>query len=182
MKRIQHGGLVLDSLGTENVNYDDVIDFIIHTVYNRPAKEKIPAQTRKATLTVGKGKKRKYRSTNLVLPDKSSLIMKIKRSNLVADPWRNCLGKNLVPLIPKENGLDEVDGELVTKWFEWDQLPSDEEYDAHINKQGGATGKYTDTMLQLPRWWSPAPCGFNSYHFLVITVENFGHFHNGSHF
>ena len=125
---------ILDSLGTENMNYDDVIDFIIHTVYNRPAKEKTPAQTRKATLTVGKGKKRKYRSTNLVLPDKSSLIMKIKRSNLVADPWRNCLGKNLVPLIPKENGLDEVDGELVTKWFEWDQLPSDEEYDAHINK------------------------------------------------
>ena len=116
------------------MNYDDVIDFIIHNVYNRPAKEKTPAQTRKATLTVGKGKKRKYRSTNLVLPDKSSLIMKIKRINLVAYPWRNCLDKNLVPLIPKENGWDEVDGELVTKWFEGDQLPSDEEYDAHINK------------------------------------------------
>jgi len=83
---------LLDSLGTENVNYDDVIDFIIHTVYNRPAKEKTPAQTRKATLTVGKGKKRKYRSTNLVLPDKSSLIMKIKRSNLVALSMEELLG------------------------------------------------------------------------------------------
>ena len=60
--------------------------------------------------------------------------MKIKRSNLVAYPWRNCLDKNLVPLIPKENGWDEVDGKSVTKWFEGDQLPSDEEYDAHINK------------------------------------------------
>ena len=44
------------------------------------------------------------------------------------------MDKNLVQLITKENGWDEVDAELVTKWFEGDQLPSDEEYDAHINK------------------------------------------------
>ena len=125
---------LLDSLGTNNVNYDDVIEFIIHTVYNRPAKEKTPAQVRRATITVGKGKKRKYRSTSLVLPDKSSLMMKVKRSNLVAYAWRNCLNMSLVPLIPKENGWDEVDGELVTKWYEGDPLPSDEEYDAHINE------------------------------------------------
>ena len=30
----------LDTLGTENVNYDDVLHFIVHTIYNRTAKEK----------------------------------------------------------------------------------------------------------------------------------------------
>ena len=31
---------LLDTLGTENTDYDKIIDFILRTVYNRPANEK----------------------------------------------------------------------------------------------------------------------------------------------
>ena len=41
--------------------------------------------------------------------------------------------------MPKEYGWNEVDGVLVTKWFEGDCLPSDEEYDAHVNEVLRAT-------------------------------------------
>ena len=84
-------------------------------------------------MKVGEGKKRKYRSTKLVIPDRSSLLMKIKRSNLVAYPWKNCLSTILVPLMPKHNGWIEVNGELMTNWFEGDPLPTDEVYDEHID-------------------------------------------------
>lgn len=123
---------LLKSLGTNDVDNNDIIDFIIHTVYNRPEKEKTPANARMATIKVGK--KGKYRSTNLVLPDISSLLMKIKRSNLVTYDWKNCLNTLHRPLVPSDNGWREVDGELVTIWFEGDQLPSDDEYDKHIKK------------------------------------------------
>ena len=33
---------LLDTLGTENVDFDGIIDFIIHTIYNRPMKERRP--------------------------------------------------------------------------------------------------------------------------------------------
>ena len=122
----------LDTLGTENVNYDDVLDFIVHTIYNRPAKEKSLHESRKEMIKIGKGEKRKYRSTRLVIPDKSSLIMKIKRANLITVPWKTCLDTNVQSLVPKENGWDEKDGGLVPKWFEGNSLPSDEVYDTHV--------------------------------------------------
>ena len=122
----------LHTIGSENVNFGDIIDFILHTVYNRPAKEKTPKDSRLALLHVGKGKTKKYRSTKLIPPDESSLRMKIKRCNLVAYPWVNCLNTTLQPLVPVENGWKIKDDELVPVWFEGSVLPSDEEYDAHV--------------------------------------------------
>ena len=58
--------------------------------------------------------------------------MKIKRSNLVAYSWRKFLSTTVIPLIPKENGWNEVDGNLEIKWFEGDTLPSDDIYDRHV--------------------------------------------------
>ena len=124
---------LLDTLRTDDVNSDDVIEFILRTLYNRPKKEETLEESRRVMMKVGKGNKCKYRSTKLVIPDRSSLLMKIKRSNLVTYPWKNCLNTILKPLIPKHNGWMEVNGELVTEWFEGDPLPSDEEYDKHID-------------------------------------------------
>ena len=58
--------------------------------------------------------------------------MKIKRCNLVAYPWVNCLDTTLQPLVPVENGWEIVGNELTPVWFEGSVLPSDEEYDAHV--------------------------------------------------
>ena len=58
--------------------------------------------------------------------------MKIKRSNLVTYPWKNCLNTTLIPMLPKYNGWVEMNGELIPQWFEGDPLPSEEEYDSHI--------------------------------------------------
>ena len=123
----------MNTLGTNEVNCEDIIEFILRTIYNRPKKETTLEESRRSMMKVGEGKKRKYRSTKLVIPDRSSLLMKIKRSNLVAYPWKNCLSTTLVPLMPKHNGWIEVNVELVTNWFEGDPLPTDEVYDEHID-------------------------------------------------
>ena len=51
---------LLDTLGTHNPNYDEIIDFILHTVYNRPSTEKTPKDSRVAMLFSGTAKNRKF--------------------------------------------------------------------------------------------------------------------------
>ena len=87
---------LLDTLGTENPDYDKTIDFILRTVYNRPSNEKTPKDSRQAMLFSGKDKSRKFRST--LPPDHRSLLMKIKRANLVSYIWKNCLNPELLSM------------------------------------------------------------------------------------
>ena len=69
---------LLDTLGTNDPDITKITDFILHTVYNRPLREKSPTDARVAMLREVKGKKQKYRSTKAVPPDVSSLNMKIR--------------------------------------------------------------------------------------------------------
>ena len=71
--------------------------------------------------------------------------MKIKRSNLVAYPWKDCLNTNLVPMVPEDNGWDVIDGNLVPAWFEGGSLPTDEVYDTHIESKQQETTEDEET-------------------------------------
>ena len=115
----------LDTLGTENPDYDKIIDFILRTVYNRPANEKTPKDSRLPMLFSGKGRSRKYRSTKTLPPDGRSLLMKIKRANLVSYSWKNCLNPELLSMDPCDWGWEVRDNLLIPVW-------SDTEYDLHI--------------------------------------------------
>ena len=120
------------SLKTENVDIAAVIDFILHTVYNRPKKEKTPGDTRFEMLAGNKNKSKKYLSTKVSSPDTRSLEMKIKRANFISHMMCNCLESDYVPLDPLKYGW-KMDGEkFVPIWFEGSSLPSDEEYDRHL--------------------------------------------------
>ena len=62
-------GNLLSSLSTDQTNIPDVMDFIIHVIYNRPNREKSRGDSRYAMLFVGKGTKRKFASTKSLIPD-----------------------------------------------------------------------------------------------------------------
>ena len=51
---------LLSSLESSEIIMNDVTDFILHVIYNRPKKEKTPGDSRYAMLFTGKGKKRKF--------------------------------------------------------------------------------------------------------------------------
>ena len=51
---------LLSSLATVRVDVAQIIDFVLHIVYNRPKREKTPAESRYATLFVEKGKKKVF--------------------------------------------------------------------------------------------------------------------------
>ena len=120
----------LATLGTESVNIEEVIDFVLHIIYNRPLKEKTPGESRyKILLTAkkqAKGKKKKYPSSKVLPPDQSSLKMKILRATFIAHCLSNCLDSGYVPLNPSEYGWkwnsDLSMWELI--WYEGSALPS----------------------------------------------------------
>ena len=61
---------LLLSLNTERVEVPDVIDFIIHIVYNRLKSEKTSAQSRHATaIKTSKMRKKKFNDTRQIPPD-----------------------------------------------------------------------------------------------------------------
>ena len=74
----------LSSLSSEKVNLSDVIDFVLHTVYNRPKREKTPGESRYAMLFVKKGKKNVFVQTKQLPPDEKSLKMKFLRTNFMS--------------------------------------------------------------------------------------------------
>ena len=70
-------------MNTERVEVS-VIDFIIHIVYNRPKLEKTAAQCRYGiAIKTSKMRKKKFNDTKRILPDESTLKMKIMRANFV---------------------------------------------------------------------------------------------------
>ena len=75
---------LLFSLATVIVDAVQIIDFVLHIVYNRPKREKTPGESRFAMLLVKKGKKKVFVQTKQLLPDKRSLRMKILRANYIS--------------------------------------------------------------------------------------------------
>ena len=130
---------LLNSLGRQYPNLNEIIDFVIHTIYNRPKKEETLKDTRIAMFLVKKGKKTDYNSTKLIPPDKEMMKMKILRAHYVSYMWKNCLNGRYTHLDPCEFGWVQKCGMMAPLWYEGSNLPSDEEYYAHINARVGAT-------------------------------------------
>ena len=82
---------LLRSLQTENAIIYEVIDSVIHIIYNRPNHERTPGDSRYTMLFVKRVNKKVFASAKTLIPDVDSLTMKIKRANLVAHSWINCL-------------------------------------------------------------------------------------------
>ena len=72
------------SLSSKKAIIAQVIDFILHVVYNKPKRESSPMERRYAMLLVTKGKKKNFIETKLFLPDEQLLHMKILRANFVS--------------------------------------------------------------------------------------------------
>ncbi len=102
MSKPQSHKLLL-SLNTRSVVFEDIIDFVIHVIYNRLNKEKNLVDSRYAMVYVGKGKKRKYSSTKR-LPRWTIFATKNRRANLVSYSYDNCLENEFVPMIPEQSG------------------------------------------------------------------------------
>ena len=80
------------SLSTRNIDFDCVIEFILRVIYNRSRTKTTTGDSRYAMLFVKKkGKKRKFVDTNRLLPDESSLKMKIKRAYYITQGILNFL-------------------------------------------------------------------------------------------
>ena len=82
----------------------------------------------------------------VIPPDEKSLKVKILRSNFIAaHSWRNCLDSNYVSLDPTNYGWQRVNTILELLWYEGSNLPTDEEYCAHINSKDNANLDIEDT-------------------------------------
>ena len=123
----------LSSLSTDVIDVDDVTDFVLRVVYNRPNIEKTLGESRYAMLLV-KNKKggKKFTDTKRLPPDASSLKMKIMQTNYVTLGWVNCLTGSYSAPDPLNYGwkIDE-NANFVPDWFEGDQLPTNDELSKH---------------------------------------------------
>ena len=117
---------LLLSLKEKSANIKEVTDFILHTVYNRPKREKTPGDSRYAMLFVGKGNKKRFASTKSLPPDQKSLEKKILRANLISHSWINCLNGHYEQLDPCSYGYKVDNGIHVPFWFDADVLRNEE--------------------------------------------------------
>ena len=83
----------LSSLATVRVEVAQIIDFVLHIVYNLPKREKTPGESKYAMLFVKKGKKKVFIQRKQLPPDKRSLRMKLLRANYISYGWENCLNQ-----------------------------------------------------------------------------------------
>ena len=120
---------LLRSLQTENAIVSEVIDFVIHIIYNRPNHERTPGDSRYAMLFVKRGNKKVFASTKTLIPDVDSLTMKIKRANLVAHSWINCLNSEYEGLDPLLYGWNFDNDALSPIWYNGPALPTMDEID-----------------------------------------------------
>ena len=109
---------LLKSMNTSVANVDEVSEFVLRVIYNRPKTEKTLGDARYNMLFVkGKGKKkRKYASTKALPPDATSLSLKIQRSNYVTMAYVNCLNSNYVPPPATNYAWEDLDGVLAPIW------------------------------------------------------------------
>ena len=85
---------LLSSLATVRVDVAQIIDFVLHIVYNKPKREKTPCESRYAMLFVKKGKKKVFIQTKQLPPDERSLRMKKLRANYISLVWLGKLFKS----------------------------------------------------------------------------------------
>ena len=123
MKTPSKAGL-LHSLQTENAIVSEVIDFVIHIIYNRPNHERTPGDSRYAMLFVKRGNKKVFASTKTLIPYVDSLTMKIKRADLVAHSWINCLNLEYEGLEPLLYGWNFHNDALSAIWYNGPALPT----------------------------------------------------------
>ena len=120
----------LETLGSESVNIDDVTDFIIHIIYNRPLHEKTPGESRHRMLLTARKRtkdgRKQYPSSKAIPPDQSSLKMKILRATFVAHCMMNCINRMYVPLNPSSYGW-KLNSLSVWEpvWYEGNALPDE---------------------------------------------------------
>ena len=111
------------SLQTENAIVSKVIHFVIHIIYNRPNHERTPGDSRYAMLFVKRGNKKVFASTKTLIPYVDSLTMKIKRADLVAHSWINCLNLEYEGLEPMLYGRYFDNDALSPIWYNGSALP-----------------------------------------------------------
>ena len=128
---------LLVSLNSQQANINDVTDFILHVIYNRPKREKTPGDRRYAMLFVGKGKKKKFASTKSLPPDQKSLDMKIMRADLISHSWANCLDPHYEQFDPCSYGWKFEDELLQPLWYHGYSLPTVTEIEEqlHVNSE-----------------------------------------------
>ena len=125
---------LLLSLSSTNANLEDVIDFVLHVIYNRPYSETSPGESRYAMLFKGKKELRTFNSLQILPPDSKSLKMKILRANYMTYVMSNCLNPNFVNLNPLDYGWQLEDSNLVPIWYLGDPLPSNDELKSKSNE------------------------------------------------
>ena len=118
--------LLLSFLSTQP-NIEEVTNFALDIVYNRPYKEKSLGESRYNMLkTKKKTKKKKEKKYNIgkdFSPDQSSLKMKIFRALFVTHYMSNCLNSHYVPLDPLLYGWKFVENRWEPIWLEGSPLP-----------------------------------------------------------
>ena len=75
---------LLSSLATVRVDIAQIINLVLHIVYNRPKREKTPGESRYAMLFVKKGKNKVFVETKQLPSDERPLRMKILRANSIS--------------------------------------------------------------------------------------------------
>ena len=109
---------LLSSLSSKKAIIAQVIDFILHVVYNKPKGEKSPGKRSYAMLFVTKGKKKKLIETKILPPNEQSLHMKIVRANFLSCGGANCMNQHFEILNLVDHGWEVSDRRLETSWFE----------------------------------------------------------------
>ena len=124
---------LLSSLATVKVDVAQIIDFVLHIVYNRPKREKTPGESRYSMLFIKKGKKKVFVETKQLPLDEKSLCVKILRANYISYGWENCLNQHFEIPYPLEYGWKICSGKLEPNWFQDPALPFFEEINQEQN-------------------------------------------------
>jgi len=118
---------LLSTLEQPEAKSDEVIDFILHILYNRPKREKTPGDSRYAMMMSGKGKKRKFTPSQRLPPDRKSMQSHIQRANFVVNCMVHCLDGAYRQPNPLNYGWTLDDGVLQPLWYTGSALPNDDD-------------------------------------------------------
>lgn len=124
---------LLTSMLSGKADVDQVTDFVLHIIYNRPLREKTPGDSRYAMLFVKNGKQTKFAPTKSLPPDYDSLHQKIKRANFVAYGWKNSLYGEFDQPDPLLYGWKYENEVLMPVWYEGKALPDNDEILGYVD-------------------------------------------------
>ena len=91
MQTDQESIKLLHTLAQSHARCEEIIDFILHIIYNRPRREKTPGDSRYAMMMSSKGKKRKFTPSQRLPSDSKSIQWNIQWANFVVNCMVNCL-------------------------------------------------------------------------------------------